>query len=438
MFKDTLQIIVITCNRKKYVNRTLQQLLESPLNSCNVTVIDNNSDDGTYKELKELYSNYRNIKIIKNKYNIGGNANIVEAFKSCNKSIKYTWILCDDDIISATEGAVTELKQTMGDDYDIIVAANYLVNGTYNYGQLFRQFSFVPSTIFKTELITSDVISCMYDNVYSMLPHLALYCVALNMNKSIKVLEHNFVSRGQDFSTPSEYTRTRNFCSPYRENMSWFVGYCSSIQLIKNERLKQDILNESLRNVGCGSVFKGIVFELNLNDNYYKSCMKNITDIFAAFDNYKRFLLLLILLFSFIRRRYNIKNTVEGFIQYYKNKNTYRTLNKILKKYKDKKILLYGAGTSAIALLQIDKSSILYNNIDYVADIKFPRGKESKWEEFMGINPMDIIKYDFDLILVTAYRFDIIKNAIKQNRISIKTIPLNKVSLFEKLFGTQV
>ena len=84
MLKDTLEIILITYNRKPFLQNTFKQLLAetSPVKDLDITVLDNCSTDGTSDYLKELCSKHPNIKHVRHNRNIGGNANIARAIET--------------------------------------------------------------------------------------------------------------------------------------------------------------------------------------------------------------------------------------------------------------------------------------------------------------------------------------------------------------------
>ena len=95
---DSLEIILVTYNRKKFLNRTLEYILDdvnSPIRHLDIIILDNNSNDGTFELIKNYQTKFQNLKYIKNTCNIGGGANVVKAFTLASK--KYIWVLCDDD-----------------------------------------------------------------------------------------------------------------------------------------------------------------------------------------------------------------------------------------------------------------------------------------------------------------------------------------------------
>ena len=93
----SLDIFLITYNRAKSLDKTLSQILsvESPIRDFEIQIIDNNSTDNTREIVAKWQEEFPNLKYEKNKYNIGGNANIVKAFYRANKD--YVWVLADND-----------------------------------------------------------------------------------------------------------------------------------------------------------------------------------------------------------------------------------------------------------------------------------------------------------------------------------------------------
>ena len=47
MIEEKMEIILITYNRSKYLDNTLNQFLNSPFKNCKFTVLDNCSPDNT-------------------------------------------------------------------------------------------------------------------------------------------------------------------------------------------------------------------------------------------------------------------------------------------------------------------------------------------------------------------------------------------------------
>lgn len=87
------------------------------------------------------------------------------------------------------------------------------------------------------------------------------------------------------------------------------------------------------------------------------------------------------------------------FVKYLKEVNAQRQINRLGKKYKNKRVVLYGAGLYAKVILEKYDCSKL--NIVAVCDKKFG----DKEELFMGyktISPQNLTEYDCDVILVSV------------------------------------
>ena len=67
--QENLFISLVTYNRKDYLKRTLDKLLEdsSPLRNVDITILDNASDDGSSELIDEYCLKYSNLVHIKHK-----------------------------------------------------------------------------------------------------------------------------------------------------------------------------------------------------------------------------------------------------------------------------------------------------------------------------------------------------------------------------------
>ena len=168
--RDKLQIYIITYNRIKKFKSTLDTILNSPVKSFDMTILDNASTDGTSELIEDYCQKYSNLKHIRHSHNIGGNANICRAFEMGASSGKeYFWVLCDDDKYDFSNWCEVEERIRANDD--VICLCDYVFPSqdkkTYPSYQIF-QLTFVPAGIYKTELITGDVLINMYDAILTM------------------------------------------------------------------------------------------------------------------------------------------------------------------------------------------------------------------------------------------------------------------------------
>lgn len=86
-----------------------------------------------------------------------------------------------------------------------------------------------------------------------------------------------------------------------------------------------------------------------------------------------------------------------------------KQIDKLVKKYRNKKIILYGAGEFLRVIMEIDDLSRL--NIVGISDSKFEAQKASNFTKYPAIAPSELKNYDFDCIFTTFL----------QDRLQIKT-----------------
>ena len=95
MIEEKLEILLITYNRYKDLEKTLKQFYDGPFSECKFTILDNYSDDNTPDVCTKYQKLFPNLIITRHEKNIGGNANILRAVETSNSL--YTWVICDDD-----------------------------------------------------------------------------------------------------------------------------------------------------------------------------------------------------------------------------------------------------------------------------------------------------------------------------------------------------
>ncbi len=242
---NKLEIFLITFNRASKLENTLKQLLDisSPIKDFSITIIDNNSNDNTSLVVQKYQSQHNNIQYIKNKYNIGGNANIVKAFYKATK--EYVWILADNDDYSWENW--NQVEKEINNQADAIVVATYECP-KFDIAQLFLQTTFLPGVIYKTSNIDDTVMGNMEFNISNLFPHLALSAKLINEHKNIVVLDAPIVLIGKNGDERGNYTYTRGykgFVHPLQKGMSWISGYANSLYLIKDLKLRNYIISHN-------------------------------------------------------------------------------------------------------------------------------------------------------------------------------------------------
>lgn len=245
MLMDKLEIFLITYNRASMLQKTLMQILDekSPIKDFPITIMDNNSSDDTAFIVQQYQSRYPNLRYKKNKYNIGGNANIVQAFYKASK--EYVWVLADNDNYSWE--AWEQVKQEIDKQVDAIVVATY-EHPKLDVAQLFLQTTFLPGVIYKTSNIDDTVMGNMEFNISNLFPHLALSAKLINEKKNISIIDKPIVSVGSNENELGEYTYTRGFrgyIHPLQKGMNWISGYANSLHLIKNPKIRNYIISHN-------------------------------------------------------------------------------------------------------------------------------------------------------------------------------------------------
>ena len=238
--QEQLEILLPTYNRKEHLTRTLTQLTasESPMRDFSITVLDNASTDGTAELVQEFTLKFPNITHIRHKENIGGNANIARAFELGKASGKeYVWVICDDDEydFAGWEVCKAALEQHPG----AVVVANY-AKPERGAAALFKQLSFVPAAIYRTDLITGDVLQNMYFNISNMFPQLAVAAALFNSGKEYIILPRPLVTMKLNTGNDS-YVRGstgRTWLHPHMKNMFWGLGYLNSLQLLQDKKVR--------------------------------------------------------------------------------------------------------------------------------------------------------------------------------------------------------
>lgn len=181
--KEDLDVTLITFNRKDCLKNTLDKVFakDSPINQCNLTIYDNHSDDGTKELCEEYATKYPNLKYVRNRRNIGLSGNICKAMENAAK--KYLWILCDNDELHWQHWP--EVQKGLDEDHDIVLASTFYLKDKPTEAAKLAQLTFLPSGIYKTDLITDYLMAWAVNDSYTVLPHVVMGCSVINDGKSI-------------------------------------------------------------------------------------------------------------------------------------------------------------------------------------------------------------------------------------------------------------
>lgn len=274
---EELEIIIPTFNRSKTLIKTLTTILNSPVRNCQITVVDNNSNDDTETCIKELLSQYENLIYIKNKYNLGLAGNICKALTIPEK--KYFWIVFDDTGLDFSNWKYVEegLKQ----DYDCILTTNYYnVKNQDNYKEkaaIYLMLIYCFAGIYKTELITDEVVLYALTDIYTVHPQMALISTIFN-NENNKIFipqkTITFPQMNPEQKDGKKYSFNRHEGKFYHFRIShgdFIPGFINAIQSIKDKHLQKEcikLLFKKYNNIGPYIREKTVVKQyFNKNNN---------------------------------------------------------------------------------------------------------------------------------------------------------------------------
>jgi len=282
--EETLEIFLITYNRKKHLQKTFDQIFaeNSPIKDLQITIIDNNSTDGTFELIQEYTSKFPNVRHIVNNRNIGGNANIAKAFENAKK--EYFWIICDNDYYCWDDWA--EVEKAIEENADAIMVSNFNWP-EQDIAHAFIQATFVPGVIYKTSNITETVMENIEFNIANQFPHSALFASLINTHKKIVAVKNGIVIIGENESNAFVRGNNVSELSYLRTKMSWYIGFANTLHLIKNSDIRDYIASHRVNSPALNSCF--VI-------NQYRKSLYSLFSIFYVLGPLQRILFLLKLL----------------------------------------------------------------------------------------------------------------------------------------------
>lgn len=294
MLKDKLEIFIITYNRKEYLKHTLESVYseKSPIRDLQITILDNKSTDGSSELIDNIIADFPNTKHIIHNRNIGGNANIARCYELAKKD--YFWILCDDDEIVWKQESWGEVEAAMETGADAIVVSNY-INPKENIPQLLGQLSFVPAGIYKTANLTDTVMQNISFQISCCFPQLALVCKLINDNKRILILD-KWIVKMVEHPNVSSYSRGMDTDKhPLMANMTWSLGILKTIQMIKDEKIREEIIETYRNEKGTFMLHPNVFIEENrklgsdsfINLSEYYSLLPSKMKYLFSYDLYR-------------------------------------------------------------------------------------------------------------------------------------------------------
>ena len=224
---ERLEIVVITYNREKYLKNTLKVLFadNSPVKMCKITVLDNNSSDGTSRLCETYQEKYSNFNYIRHARNVGW-GNIALAYWVAKT--EYVWVLADDDEYNWANWP--QVEAAIKEKISVICCCNYLFNKNKKWQDdslAFIQLTLLPAGIYRIKDFPDTVFRSMFENIYSNFPHMVFPVYAKNYALSVRVVDEVLKIGIHLEQTDCSYTRgsNREDLFPKIQSMSWASGF---------------------------------------------------------------------------------------------------------------------------------------------------------------------------------------------------------------------
>ena len=135
-----------------------------------------------------------------------------------------------------------------------------------------------------------------------------------------------------------------------------------------------------------------------------------------------------------IRVKKNKEKKIMDFEEFFEKVKAQKQIDKLAKKYKNKKVVLYGAGKYSRELFEEYDLSKL--NIVAIADKSFEKQENRNFYELNCVAPDDLRQLDYDVILLTVYDEALITDFLKEELLvaskneKVKIKPLVKPSFW--------
>jgi glycosyltransferase involved in cell wall biosynthesis len=204
LLRERLDLAIITYNRSAALERTLEQLFDSPFAECPITVLDNCSTDDTPTVCRRWAERFADLRIVRHRHNIGLSGNYLRAVELSNST--YTWVLsddesydfsgCDDVVATLREGEIDLLMigsphQQAWEHGLRTTVPDLIARG----GQYHAAFTFIAGSLFRTSLFDSRAFVRGYRYGDTIYPHFPFVHDQVGRGSSIYVARRPIVVR---------------------------------------------------------------------------------------------------------------------------------------------------------------------------------------------------------------------------------------------------
>jgi glycosyltransferase involved in cell wall biosynthesis len=233
--KNILAPVLITYNRESCLKETLQKFVDAELTGIELSVLDNASSDNTMDVVAEFQKLWPRLRYHKNKYNIGGNGNILRAIEITDS--EYCWIIGDDDDWHLQ--FIDELIEVLSSQDADIIRLGWLVDD-HNKGKyvpamdlarteplFFASISMISATIIRRNIAAAHLPSA-YMNIGDAYPQLVSTMLSIQ-EQALTV-----------YSTKNDLmTHTPNTAPGYYfGDLEWYAGWFRTSRFLQDNKLR--------------------------------------------------------------------------------------------------------------------------------------------------------------------------------------------------------
>nr|WP_269454845.1 glycosyltransferase [Methylomonas methanica] len=231
----------MTYNRAVCLKVTLQTFLNAGLTEMCFHVLDNASTDETAGVVSEFQRHWPNLKYHRNKYNIGGNGNILRALEITDS--EYSWIIGDDDdwhleyileLISALENRSVDIIRlgwlVEHQHRDKLVGALELAQ---NESLFFASISMISATITRRSIL-ADYLPDSYMNIGDAYPQLVPAILAVQQRPLLVYSTKNNIMTHTPNTAPGYYFG----------DLEWYAGWFRTSRFLQDKKLRIKFIGE--------------------------------------------------------------------------------------------------------------------------------------------------------------------------------------------------
>jgi glycosyltransferase involved in cell wall biosynthesis len=199
-----LSIKIITFNRARKLEKTLERIASTSLGGYPIEVIDNASTDQTPAILDRFRERMPCLQVYRHRQNIGVYSNILRAYERFDT--RYCWVVCDDDYydVAALELLLAAISEGKHDVY--LVGAPGALTWELGYDgttrhlhergcRLYHAMSFLPAFVFDRKFLQNEILLRCYKAASAPWPHAPLMEAIIESDSRISVLKKQIVKR---------------------------------------------------------------------------------------------------------------------------------------------------------------------------------------------------------------------------------------------------